>query len=115
MTMGAMDLIHEFGGKPACFFDCSPGPTSTRGYKPAFALLDHHPFQKVLEQTESMTGKPFARYWMHNGMLQLAGEKMSKSLGNLITIDEFLTKHSSDALRIILMQDTRINHFVIVV
>jgi succinyl-CoA synthetase beta subunit len=48
MTMGAMDLIHEFGGKPACFFDCSPGPTSTRGYKPAFALLDHDPAVKVI-------------------------------------------------------------------
>lgn len=48
MTMGAMDLIHEYGGKPACFFDCSPGPTSTRGYKPAFALLDHDPAVKVI-------------------------------------------------------------------
>ncbi len=48
MTMGAMDLIHELGGKPACFFDCSPGPTSTRGYKPAFALLDHDPAVKVI-------------------------------------------------------------------
>lgn len=48
MTMGAMDLIHECGGKPACFFDCSPGPTSTRGYKPAFALLDHDPAVKVI-------------------------------------------------------------------
>ena len=36
--------------------------------------------------------RPFARYWMHNGMLQLKGEKMSKSLGNLVTIDEFLAR-----------------------
>jgi succinyl-CoA synthetase beta subunit len=48
MTMGAMDLIREYGGEPACFFDCSPGPTSTRGYKPAFALLDHDPAVKVI-------------------------------------------------------------------
>ena len=48
MTMAAMDLIHEYGGRPACFFDCSPGPTSTRGYKPAFALLDHDPSVKVI-------------------------------------------------------------------
>jgi succinyl-CoA synthetase beta subunit len=40
MTMAAMDLIQEFGGKPACFLDCSPGPASARGYHPAFALLD---------------------------------------------------------------------------
>lgn len=43
MTMGAMDLILAMGGKPACFLDCSPGPTSTRGYRPAFALLDADP------------------------------------------------------------------------
>lgn len=48
MTMGTMDLIHDYGGNPACFFDCSPGPTSTRGYKPAFALLDHDPAVKVI-------------------------------------------------------------------
>jgi succinyl-CoA synthetase beta subunit len=48
MTMGAMDLMREYGGNPACFFDCSPGPTSTRGYKPAFALLDHDPSVKVI-------------------------------------------------------------------
>jgi len=39
---------------------------------------------------------------MHNGMLQLAGEKMSKSLGNLVTIDEFLQEHSADALRLLI-------------
>lgn len=63
-------------------------------------IFPHH--ENEIAQTESMTGKSFARYWMHNGMLQLAGEKMSKSLGNLITIDEFLNKHSSDALRILI-------------
>jgi len=39
---------------------------------------------------------------MHNGMLQLSGEKMSKSLGNLITIDEFLADHQADALRVLI-------------
>jgi succinyl-CoA synthetase beta subunit len=48
MTMAAMDLIQEFGGRPACFLDCSPGPTSTRGYRPAFALLDADPRVRVL-------------------------------------------------------------------
>jgi len=46
--MGAMDLIRQLGGKPACFLDASPGPTSTRGYKPAFALLDGDPAVKVI-------------------------------------------------------------------
>jgi succinyl-CoA synthetase beta subunit len=48
MTMGAMDMIKAAGGKPACFLDASPGPTSTRGYKPAFELLDGDPAVKVI-------------------------------------------------------------------
>jgi len=53
-------------------------------------IFPHH--ENEIAQTESYTGKPFARYWIHNGMLQLKGEKMSKSLGNLVTIDEFLAE-----------------------
>jgi len=63
-------------------------------------VFPHH--ENEIAQSESLTGKPFARYWMHNGMLQLSGEKMSKSLGNLITIDEFLSQHSADALRMLI-------------
>jgi len=63
-------------------------------------IFPHH--ENEIAQSESYTGKPFARYWMHNGMLVLAGEKMSKSLGNLITIDEFLAEHSADALRMVI-------------
>lgn len=63
-------------------------------------IFPHH--ENEIAQTESYTGKSFARYWMHNGMLQLAGEKMSKSLGNLITIDAFLQKDSSDILRLLI-------------
>ena len=48
MTMGAMDMIAEYGGRPACFLDCSPGPTSTRGYRPAFEMLDADPAVKVI-------------------------------------------------------------------
>ncbi len=63
-------------------------------------IFPHH--ENEIAQTESFTGKPFARYWMHNGMLQLKGEKMSKSLGNLITIDEFLAEHDADVLRVVI-------------
>lgn len=63
-------------------------------------IFPHH--ENEIAQSESLTGKRFASYWMHNGMLQLAGEKMSKSLGNLITIDDFLKKHSSDAFRMLI-------------
>jgi cysteinyl-tRNA synthetase len=64
-------------------------------------IFPHH--ENEIAQTESYTGKPFARYWIHNGMLQLGGEKMSKSLGNLVTIEDFLSRHSADALRLMIL------------
>jgi cysteinyl-tRNA synthetase len=63
-------------------------------------VFPHH--ENEIAQTECFTGKPFARYWLHNGMLQLKGEKMSKSLGNLISIDEFLAEHDPDVLRLVI-------------
>jgi cysteinyl-tRNA synthetase len=62
-------------------------------------IFPHH--ENEIAQTECFTGKPFARYWMHNGMLQLKGEKMSKSLGNLVTIDDFLAEHDADVFRLV--------------
>ncbi len=64
-------------------------------------VFPHH--ENEIAQTESVTGKQFAKYWMHNGMLQLSGEKMSKSLGNLVTIDEFLTEHDANVLRMMVL------------
>lgn len=64
-------------------------------------IFPHH--ENEIAQSESLTGKPFARYWVHNGMLQLSGEKMSKSLGNLITIEEFLSNYEPDILRMLIL------------
>ncbi|MDX1438246.1 MAG: cysteine--tRNA ligase, partial [Anaerolineales bacterium] len=64
-------------------------------------IFPHH--ENEIAQTESLTGKAMARFWAHNGMLQLAGEKMSKSIGNLITVDEFLARHDPDALRMMVI------------
>jgi cysteinyl-tRNA synthetase len=64
-------------------------------------IFPHH--ENEIAQTESLTGKSFATYWVHNGMLQLGGEKMSKSLGNLVTIDDFLKDHSADTLRLLVL------------
>jgi cysteinyl-tRNA synthetase len=65
-------------------------------------IFPHH--ENEIAQTESYTGRvPFARYWLHNGMLQLGGEKMSKSLGNLVTIREYLQEHSADSLRMLIL------------
>ncbi len=63
-------------------------------------IFPHH--ENEIAQSESLTGKPFSRYWVHNGMLQLSGEKMSKSVGNLVTVDNFLQQYSADALRMLI-------------
>lgn len=67
-------------------------------------VFPHH--ENEIAQTESATGKEFARYWVHNGMMQLAGEKMSKSLGNLVTIEDFLANHEGDVLRMMVLNSS---------
>ena len=64
-------------------------------------IFPHH--ENEIAQSEAATGKLFARFWIHNGMLQFSGEKMSKSLGNLVTIEEFLSKYSADNLRMMVL------------
>lgn len=64
-------------------------------------IFPHH--ENEIAQSESFTGKQFARYWIHNGMLQLSGEKMSKSVGNLVTIEEFLANHPAETLRMLVL------------
>ena len=65
-------------------------------------VFPHH--ENEIAQSESFTGvKPFVKYWLHNGLVQLGEEKMSKSLGNLITIKEALQKYSADAMRLFVL------------
>jgi len=65
-------------------------------------VFPHH--ENEIAQSESFTGtKPFVKYWLHNGLLQLGEDKMSKSLGNLITIKEALEKYSADAIRVFVL------------
>ncbi|MBA7634712.1 Cysteine--tRNA ligase [subsurface metagenome] len=65
-------------------------------------VFPHH--ENEIAQSESFTGvKPFVKYWLHNGLLQLGEDKMSKSLGNLITIKEALERYSADAIRIFIL------------
>jgi cysteinyl-tRNA synthetase len=65
-------------------------------------IFPHH--ENEIAQSESFTGKrPFVKYWLHNGLVQLGGDKMSKSLGNLVTIKQALEKYSADALRIFIL------------
>jgi cysteinyl-tRNA synthetase len=58
----------------------------------------HH--ENEIAQSEAATGKPFVRYWIHNGFVNIHQEKMSKSLGNILTIKEILTKWHPEVLRL---------------
>ncbi len=65
-------------------------------------IFPHH--ENEIVQSESFTGaKPFAKYWLHNGLVQLGEDKMSKSTGKLITIKEALEKYSPDATRLFVL------------
>jgi cysteinyl-tRNA synthetase len=60
-------------------------------------VFPHH--ENEVAQSEALTGKPFVRYWMHMRFLMINRRKMSKSLGNYVSFDEVLSKHSPDAFR----------------
>ena len=64
-------------------------------------IFPHH--ENEIAQAEALTGKPFARYWMHNGLVIVNGQKMSKSLGNFVTLKEIYTKYHPDVLRILVL------------
>jgi cysteinyl-tRNA synthetase len=61
-------------------------------------IFPHHECE--IAQSEAVTHVPFARYWAHNGFVNLGKEKMSKSLGNTLTIRDILKRHEPDALRL---------------
>ncbi len=62
----------------------------------------HH--ENEIAQSEGATGKVFARYWVHTGMLNINKEKMSKSLGNSIVLTDLLKRFSPQAIRLFLLQ-----------
>ena len=64
-------------------------------------LFPHH--ENEIAQSETFTGKPFARYWVHNGFITIDKEKMSKSLGNFFTIKEVLDKFDPEVVRFFLL------------
>ncbi len=65
-------------------------------------IFPHHSCE--IAQSEGATGKPFARCWLHNGFVNLGAEKMSKSLGNTLTVGALLARHDPEALRLYLLQ-----------
>jgi cysteinyl-tRNA synthetase len=65
-------------------------------------VFPHH--ENEMAQSECYTGiEPFVRFWMHNGFLQLGADKMSKSLGNLVTVKQALERNNADAIRLFII------------
>jgi len=64
-------------------------------------IFPHH--ENEVAQSEAATGKPFVRYWIHNGFVNIEKEKMSKSLGNILTIKDAINNYSAEALRLFLL------------
>lgn len=95
-------------GRPGWHLECSAMVRQTLGDHidihagGADLIFPHH--ENELAQSEPITGKPLARYWLHNGFLNINGEKMSKSLGNFTTLREALNHWDPMALRLFFLQ-----------
>ena len=95
-------------GRPGWHIECSAMSLSYLGEKidihggGADLIFPHH--ENEIAQTEAFTGTaPFAQYWLHNGLLQMGEEKMSKSLGNLVSIRDVVEQHGADAFRLFVL------------
>ena len=94
-------------GRPGWHIECSAMSTRYLGntidiHGGGFDLVfPHHECE--IAQTENATGqRPFTRYWMHVGMVEYQGEKMNKSLGNLVLASETLKHYNADTIRLYL-------------
>ena len=65
-------------------------------------IFPHH--ENEIAQSEAYTGKPFAKYWSHCGLIRINGEKMSKSLGNSLTIRDALKKYNYEVIKYMFLQ-----------
>ncbi|MDA8161475.1 MAG: cysteine--tRNA ligase [Desulfobacteraceae bacterium] len=94
-------------GRPGWHIECSAmgmkylGPTFDIHGGGLDLIFPHHENERA--QSEAATGQTFVKYWIHNGFVTIRGEKMSKSLGNFITIKDILKRHNSEALRLFLL------------
>ncbi|MEB3227872.1 MAG: cysteine--tRNA ligase [Synechocystis sp.] len=95
-------------GRPGWHIECSAmvreflGETIDLHVGGGDLIFPHH--ENEIAQSEAATGKPLARYWLHNGMVKVGGEKMSKSLGNFTTIRELLETVDPMAIRLLVLQ-----------
>ena len=65
-------------------------------------IFPHH--ENEIAQTEALTGKQFVKYWTHNGLIKVNGQKMSKSLGNSLLLADLLNAYSDEAIKFALLQ-----------
>ena len=65
-------------------------------------IFPHH--ENEIAQTESLTGKQFAKYWIHNGLIKVNGQKMSKSLGNSLLLSDLLDEYKPETIKYALLQ-----------
>ena len=65
-------------------------------------IFPHH--ENEIAQTESLTGKQFSKFWTHNGLIKVNGQKMSKSLGNSLLLEDLLKKYTNEAIKFALLQ-----------
>ena len=90
-------------GRPGWHIECSAmamswlGPSIDLHGGGRDLIYPHHECE--IAQTESCTGQPFSRHWMHTGLVGYQGEKMSKSLGNLVFVSELVKQHDPRAIR----------------
>ena len=96
-------------GRPGWHIECSAMCTSHLGGQVDLhgggtdLIFPHH--ENEIAQSEAFLGtEPFANFWLHNGMLRFGGEKMSKSLGNMVTIRSLLDRGLGDAFRLMVLQ-----------
>jgi cysteinyl-tRNA synthetase len=94
-------------GRPGWHIECSVmsmeslGPTLDIHGGGQDLIFPHH--ENEIAQSESLTGKSFVRYWLHNGLMTVEGRKMSKSLGNFTSIKDLLKGHKPQTLRYFLI------------
>ena len=94
-------------GRPGWHIECSAmaGRYLGRGFDihggGEDLIFPHH--ENEIAQSEAATGEPFARYWLHNAFLELKGEKMAKSVGNVVSPRELLARHRGVVLRYALL------------
>ena len=95
-------------GRPGWHIECSAmvlqelGETIDLHVGGSDLIFPHH--ENEIAQSEAATGNPLAHYWLHNGMVTVNGEKMSKSLGNFVTIRDLLAKYDPMAVRLFILQ-----------